>query len=150
MVPKELVSQVRLFEGLPESQLESIAELGQVLSFSKGEQIFVEGHKADRLYVLLEGKVMIRVNLTSRPDAITVAVINRPNDTFGWSAIVAPYHYTASAFCEEQCRTLTIPGFGLLELLKDDPISGIAVMRRVAEVIGSRLRNSRSALLKSL
>lgn len=150
MVPKEIVSQVGLFEGIPESQLEKIAEIGQVLSFTPGEQIFVEGHKADRLYVLLEGKVIIRVHLTSRPDAVTVAVINRPNDTFGWSAIVAPYHYTASAISEEQSRTLAIPGLGLLEVLKDDPISGIVVMRRVAEVIGSRLRNSRSALLKSL
>lgn len=150
MVPKEIVSQVDLFEGLPESQLESIAELGQVLSFSQGNYIFEEGHKADRLYILLEGKVRIHVHLTSRPETITVAVVNQRNDPFGWSAIVAPYHYTASAICDEQSRTLAITGLDLLEVLKDDPVAGITVMRRVAEVISSRLRNSRTALLKTL
>jgi CRP-like cAMP-binding protein len=141
---------VGLFGGLPESQLAKIAGFCKEMSFQQGERIFDEGEKAERLYILIEGKVSIRVHLTSRPETVTVAVIEGSYNSFGWSGVVAPYHYTAAAFCETDSRVLVLPGIELMEVLKEDPASGITVMRRVAEIIGSRLKNSRAALLKSL
>jgi CRP-like cAMP-binding protein len=81
---------------------------------------------------------------------LTVSVINQAHQSFGWSGIVSPYHFTASARCETDCRVLAIPGQKLFEILKEDPESGFHVMCKISEMISSRLRSSRQVLLKSL
>lgn len=144
------LSDVGLFKDLPDELLSRIASMSEEFSRSSGETIFQEGDEADRLHILLEGKVSIRVHLTSRPASVAVAILNQPYMTFGWSGIVSPYRYTASAMCEEDCRLIAIPGGELIAALEQYPESGFLVMRRVSEIISSRLRNSRLVLLKSL
>ena len=146
----QLLSEVDLFEDLPDEQIAAIAEICEEVTHSKGEMIFDEGERAGKLYILMEGRVSIRMRLTTRPQSITVSVLNSAPQSFGWSGVVAPYFYTAFALCEEDCRLLTLPGQKLIEVLRQEPVSGFEVMRRISEVISSRLRNSRMVLLKSL
>lgn len=144
------LAEFPLFRNLPDSLLEKITALGNELSFSQGETIFREGEGADKLHFLLEGDVLLKVKLTSRPESITVSAVSQRFESFGWSGIVPPYHYTASAVCETDCRVLTIPGESFMKLLNENPEAGFAVMRRLTELVSSRLRNSRQALLKTL
>jgi CRP-like cAMP-binding protein len=64
--------------------------------------------------------------------------------------VVAPYHYTSSAECDEDAQLLIIPAGSFMNLLEKDPASGFIVMQRITEIIADRLRNSRQALLKTL
>ena len=144
------LSEFALFRNLPEELLEKVAALGEEMSFSQGDSIFREGEKADKLHFLLEGEIVLKVKLTSRPENITVSAVSQQYESFGWSGIVPPYHYTASAICEADCKVLTIPGEGFMKLLNDNPAAGFTVMQRLTELIASRLRNSRQALLKTL
>ena len=144
------LSEFALFRNLPEELLEKVAKLGEEATFSEGESIFREGEQADKLHFLLEGKLVLKVKLTSRPESITVSAVSQQYESFGWSGIVPPYHYTASAICEVDCKVLMIPGDSFMELLKDNPAAGFVVMQRLTELIASRLRNSRQALLKTL
>jgi CRP-like cAMP-binding protein len=139
-----------LFRNLPEDLLDKIAALGKEISFSQGDTIFREGEGADKLHFLLAGDILLKVKLTSRPESITVSAVSQKFESFGWSGIVPPYYYTASAVCETDCRVLTIPGDSFMELLEENPSAGFAVMRRLTELVSSRLRNSRQALLKTL
>jgi CRP/FNR family cyclic AMP-dependent transcriptional regulator len=150
MVSNQMLSQIDLFEGLPEKQLEAIGKISEETTRQRGELIFQEAMKAENLYVLLEGKVAIRLQISSKPQSITVSVINSSNQSFGWSGMVAPYHYTASALCESDCRLLVIDGQKLIQVLKQDPRSGFIVMERISEIISNRLRNSRMVLLKAM
>ena len=150
MVNPQELSTVGLFDGIPDEQLAKIVDIAEEMHFSQGELIFREGTKAKHIYVLLDGKVAIRVHLTSRPESLTVSVINKAYHSFGWSGIVPPYHFTATALCESDCRLLVIPGQELLKILRDDPESGFHVMCKISEMISSRLRSSRQVLLKSL
>ena len=43
-----------------------------------------------------------------------------------------------------------LDGEELMQVLEDDPALGFIVMRRIAEVLSSRARNTRHALLKTL
>jgi len=144
------LAEFPLFRNLPEALLDKIAALGEELSFSKGDAIFREGEQADKLHFLLEGDLLLKVKLTSRPESITVSAVSQRFESFGWSGIVPPYHYTASAVCETDCRILTFPGESFMKLLEANPASGFAVMQRLTELVSSRLRNSRQALLKTL
>ncbi|MFM8369603.1 MAG: cyclic nucleotide-binding domain-containing protein, partial [Chloroflexota bacterium] len=97
MISTETLSQFSLFNGLPESLLKEIAAISNEVTANKGEFIFREGEKADKLHFLLHGSVALRVKLTSRPESVTVSFVSSPYQSFGWSGVVAPNHYTSSA-----------------------------------------------------
>lgn len=150
MVTNASLAEFPLFRNLPKELLEKIDVMGEEQSFPQGETIFREGERADKLHFLLQGEVLLRVKLTSRPESITVSVVSQKFESFGWSGIVPPYHYTASAVCETDCKILTIPGVKFMKLLEENPEAGFAVMQRLIELVSNRLRNSRQVLLKTL
>jgi len=86
----------------------------------------------------------------SRPGSVTVSYVNQPYQCFGWSGIVPPHYYTATAFCEEESRILVAPAEAFMKTITASPADGLKIMQRVAELISNRLRNSREALLKTL
>jgi CRP-like cAMP-binding protein len=150
MISTETLSQFSLFNGLPESLLKEIAAISHEVAVKKGEFVFREGEKADKLHFLLNGSVALRVKLTSRPESVTVSFVSSPYQSFGWSGVVAPNHYTSSAECDEDSTLLIIPSDPFMKLLEKHPEHGFTVMRRIAEIIADRLRNSRQALLKTI
>ncbi len=150
MVTTETLSRLSLFEGLPQEDLEALTGLCQEVTCHRGEILFREGETAKKMYILLEGVVTIQVQLTSRPESITVGVINQPGQVVGWSGLVAPRHYTATAICQADSRLLSIEGDACMRLLEENPEMGFRIFRQIAEVISSRLRNTRVALLKTL
>jgi len=150
MISTDILSQFGLFQGLPASLLTEIAAISSEVSAQKGDFIFREGHKADKLHFLLSGSIALRVNLTSRPDSVTVSFISTPFQSFGWSGVVPPYHYTSSAECDEDSKLLIIPSEPFMQLLEKNPEAGFKVMQRITVIIADRLRNSRQALLKTI
>ena len=150
MITTDALSRFDLFKGLSESLLTEIAALSEEVSVKQGEFIFREGEKADKLHFLLNGSVALRVKLTSRPESVTVSFVSMPHQSFGWSGIVAPNHYTSSAECDEDSNLLIIPAVPFMKLLEANPESGFKVMQRIAETIADRLRNSRQALIKTM
>jgi len=150
MISTDTLSQFSLFNGLPESLLKEIAVISSELSANKGEFVFHEGDTADKLHFLLNGSVALRVKLTSRPESVTVSFVSTPYQSFGWSGVVAPFHYTSSAECDEDSSLLIIPADPFMKLLEKNPEQGFMVMKRIAELIADRLRNSRQALLKTI
>ena len=150
MTTRALLSEFTLFKDLPEELLDKVNTLCKEATFKAGDYIFREGDSADEMHFLVEGSVVLKVNLTSRPDSITVSAVNKKYESFGWSGIVAPFHYTASAVCETDCSVVAIQGAGFMKLISDNPSSGFIVMQRITELIASRLRTSRQALLKTL
>ena len=150
MITKELLANFDLFKGVPESVLEEVAKLCEEVFVQKDGYVFREGETANKLHLLVKGSIALRVNLTSRPESVTVSIVSRPNQTLGWSGVVAPNHYTASAFCEEDSHLVAIPADKFMQALEANPEVGFKVMLRITEIISDRLRNSRQALLKTL
>jgi CRP-like cAMP-binding protein len=150
MVSIEELSKVDLFAGLSNMKLERISTFCEYVEFDRGELLFREGDLAKKFFILLEGKVIIQIQLSSRPTTVSVGVINQLYQTLGWSSIVSPFFYTASGLCEENCRFIAVEGEGFVDVLEKDSEAGVVVFMRIAEVISNRLRNSRAVLLKSL
>ena len=146
----EVLRNVGLFEGASEEMLTKVAAIAEEKTFTLGEMIFEEGEKAEWVYILLDGKVRISIDLTSRPTYITVAMLDEPNLAFGWSGIVAPYRYTSTATCEVGTRVLAIRGIQFEEILDQETDCSCRVMKKLAELISSRLRNSRMVLLRTM
>ena len=150
MISLQELAQFPLFTGLSEPSLARLAEHSEEIHCPQGSTLFHEGDEATRFYVLLEGEVDLRVHLSSRPEFVTVAAIQQAGDALGWSGLVPPHHYTASAVCQKDSRLLAFDGRAFMVELEQDPEAGFIIMRRVAEIIAGRLRNARVALLRTL
>ena len=150
MVSRDMLSKINLFEGIPEECIAAIAEISEEITYQQGATVFLEASRAEHMHILLDGEVNLQVSLTSRSDYVTVAVINVPYVSFGWSGVVPPYIYTSSAICEKDCRVLAIQGEKMIRVLKNEPEFGLIVMQRISELISRRLTSSRIALLKTL
>jgi CRP-like cAMP-binding protein len=150
MITPEMLADFDLFKEVSRTALTEIAAISETVKVAKDDFVFREGEKADKLHLLISGSIALRVNLTSRPESVTVSFVNRPHQTLGWSGVVAPNHYTASALCEEDTELLVIPSDKFLQILDKHPEAGYKVMLRITQIISDRLRNSRQALLKTL
>jgi CRP-like cAMP-binding protein len=148
MVSVKDLSNLSLFEGVPEDCLAELAPKFEEISFKAGENIFCEGCEADKLYILLEGYVSLWMKLTSRPENLVLGAINKYGQSFGWSVIIQAAHYTASADAKEDSRMLAINGEDFREFLEIDKEVGFDVAMRMLEVVSSRLRYYR-VLLKT-
>jgi len=150
MITSGTLADFELFRDVSKEALGKIATICETVHVKKGDFVFKEGGVADKLHLLISGSIALRVNLTSRPDSVTVSFINRPHQTLGWSGVVSPNHYTASAACEEDCELVAIPSEKFLRILDQHPEDGYKIMLRITQIISDRLRNSRQALLKTL
>lgn len=150
MVTKETLANFDLFKGVPADVLDEVAKLCEDVFVTKDGYVFREGERADKLHLLVKGSIALRVNLTSRPDFVTVSIVSRPHQTLGWSGVVSPNHYTASAFCEEDSHLIAIPSDKFMHVMESHPEAGFKIALRIAEIISDRLRNSRQALLKTM
>jgi len=150
MVTSEMLAGFDLFKGVSKDVLEEIAGISETIKLEKDSVVFHEGDDADKLHLLISGSIALRVKLTSRPDSVTVSFLNIPHQTLGWSGVVAPNHYTASAHCEEDTELVVIPSSKFMEILDRNTDAGYKIMLRITQIISDRLRNSRQALLKTI
>ena len=148
MVTAKELSELSLFEGIPEEKLESIAPKWEKISAKAGDNLFCEGCEADKFYILLEGNVTLSMKLTSRPENLVLGVINKYGQSFGWSVVVSGKHYTASADAKEDSRIISINGKDLKEFLQSDSEIGFVITSRMVEIVSGRLRYYR-VLLKT-
>jgi len=150
MITAKMLAEFDLFSNTSDEALGEIAAICETVKFPSGSYVFKEGETADKLHLLISGSIALRVNLTSRPDSVTVSFVSRPHQTLGWSGVVSPNHYTASAYCEEDAELIVIPSDKFLRILEKYPQTGYQVMLRITQIISDRLRNSRQALLKTI
>jgi len=138
-----------IFKGLSIEELGVIAELTEIKKVPKGEALFREKDYAKHVFILLKGKVRIQVQLSSKPENIAITVLTQPGQLIGWSGLVPEQYYTAAAICQEETELITIEGTELMSALERDPVMGFKVMRKISEVISSRLRNIQRTVLKT-
>jgi CRP-like cAMP-binding protein len=145
---KETLASLPLFRGLDPQDLSLLSERLQTDSFSDDEIIFGQGDRADRLYVLISGKVAIQFK-PEDGDTITVTEI-KEGGVFGWSSALGRQTYTSCAVCLEESEALSMVGDELRELCATHPETGIIILERLAEVIASRLRNAHAHVVEML
>lgn len=150
MLTPEMLAEFDLFKDVSRETVQEVAAISEIVKVKKDDFVFREGEVADKLHLLVSGSIALRVNLTSRPDSVTVSFVNRPHQTLGWSGVVTPNHYTASALCEEDSELVAIPSEKFMQILDGHPKDGFKIMLRITTIISDRLRNSRQALLKTL
>lgn len=147
MVTVQHLKEFELFKGLTDSDLQKIVELCHLHTLHKGDRILEEGTRATNLHICSSGKVDI-VTWVKKPWNKYVTVHQaQAGEVFGWSALVAPYNYSASAICAEDGEEIRIQGAHLLALFQQHPHMGYTIMENLAADIGARLIQMRQSLI---
>jgi CRP-like cAMP-binding protein len=150
MTIKGMIKSIALLESLTDEQIEEMEGYSEVVNFKKGEKLFQVGHMAKNIFILLDGKVSIQVQLSSRPENMSIVVLQKLGQLVGWSGLMGGSHYTANGVCLEDSQLLKIDGQQFLQTLDNNPETGLSVMYAIAAVISQRLRNLQSVVLKTI
>jgi CRP-like cAMP-binding protein len=137
------------FLGLSTESLQRLTEIANVRFIDAGEKIFSEGEKNPFLYVILEGKVRLESFVPGRGSLpyLTAETL----DVIGWSSLTPVVRQkTGTAVAVEPTRLLSFHADELMDLCEKDCDLGFVIMRRLANIIASRLLNHRLHLLELL
>ena len=146
MLSESVLKGFELFNGLDDSQLSEIAKLCHIHTLEEDHLIFKEGNRAENIHLCRSGKVDITI-WTREPwnKSIVVHRVGQ-GELFGWSALVAPYTYTASAECVELGEEIRITGHELLNMMDKHPSVGYRIMTNLDTDISARLMQTRKKL----
>lgn len=147
MVTADILKEFELFKGIPDDSLAALTKLCHAHSMREGDRIFAEGARAKDIHLCRSGKVDILI-WVREPWNKNIAVHRAvPGELFGWSALVAPYNYTASADCVESGEEILINGSELLTFFSQSPIVGYEVMANLGANVSARLTQTRQRLV---
>ncbi|MGI9321790.1 MAG: cyclic nucleotide-binding domain-containing protein, partial [Thiogranum sp.] len=149
MVSIDLLKGLPFFRGLRRGVLQTLANSAKVVELENNALVVHQHDRAIALYLLLSGSVQFLIEVEGS-GKLLVGVANEPGLIIGWSVFRAPYRYMTDVRCEGSCRLLRIPHHVIDALMDDDPVSGLALLRRVNQSLAIRLEMERERLLESV
>jgi CRP-like cAMP-binding protein len=135
------------FKGLPLEVLEMLASEAMPVEFKSGELIFKEGAVANRLYLILSGKVVLESLTDSEHEPVTIDTIG-PGGLLGWSWLFPPYYWVFDARAAAPVKAIFFYGTRLREQCEINHELGYELMKRFSSVMVDRLQATRRCLAR--
>ena len=129
---------VDIFQELTDWELQIVSQFVQEENLAEGSILTEEGEEADRLFILEQGAVALRARGGEQYNITT------PWKIVGWSFLVPPRRYTATATTIAPSKLLMIKSPDFHYLIHKEPKMGIKVMANLAQVVASRLPQLKS------
>lgn len=140
MISPETLRFYSLFAKQDSSMLTQIAMLAQELNVEAGHQLFFEGEVATKLFLIIEGSVVLTMNMGEMGEQnIEELEPLSKGEVIGWSSIVKPHIYKMGAYTNQTSRLIAFDGEKLRQLFENNPEFGYYFLQRLSEVIGARL-----------
>jgi hypothetical protein len=134
MIRIDRLKKVDILQRLTEWELQIIAQFFHEEKFASGLSLCQEGEKAHRLYILEQGAVAIH----SR--GWDPYVIDTPGRIVGWSFLVFPNLYTATAVTVAPSRLLIIESPDFYYFIHKEQEIGMKIMDNLTQVVAARLK----------
>jgi CRP-like cAMP-binding protein len=142
---EELIAAAPLFDGLRDDHLALIAGCGANDRFEAGAELFHEGGKADRFFLIRTGSVALELDAPGRGTLVIETL--QPGEVVGWSWLFEPYRWQFDARAREPTHVITFDGACLRGKCEAEHELGYQLMRRFAGSITERLQATRLQLL---
>ncbi|MEU9123254.1 cyclic nucleotide-binding domain-containing protein [Streptomyces sp. NPDC048506] len=134
-----------LLNVLPAEGRARLMQFADEVSFPAGTRIFEERGLADRFWIIRTGSVNLDIRVAGRRP--TVVEMLGHGDLLGWSWLVPPYAWRMGAEAFTPVRAYEFDATAVRALCDADPALGLAVTRRVLDVVARRLQATRLRLL---
>ncbi len=130
------------FLELDANQLERLSAIATLHELEQGEVLFKEGDREDFLFILLEGQVLLQLEAPGRGQLPFYTAESL--DVIGWSSMTPIVRQrTASAIATQRSLLIGLHSKLLQQLCDEDHDLGYVIMRRLANVVASRLLTTR-------
>ncbi|GAA0319916.1 cyclic nucleotide-binding domain-containing protein [Actinoallomurus spadix] len=144
-VPRSALAAHAFARGLPEDQVDRLAEVARYVQVPAGHRLFEEGRSADRFWLIQAGRVTLDLHIPGRGPVI-VETLGR-GTVLGWSWLFPPYAWRFGALAAEPVRAIALDARAVRVMCAEDPALGYELTRRFAAVMLDRLQNTRMRLL---
>jgi CRP/FNR family transcriptional regulator, dissimilatory nitrate respiration regulator len=129
------VSNVTLFQGLPEEQLAEVAGIAVEQRYKRGETLFLEATAATGFYTVVSGKVKIfKLSLDGKEQILHIF---GPGECFGEVPVFAGGNYPAHAEALEDTQALFFPRSKFVQLIYNEP----SLAMNMLAILSRRLRS---------
>ena len=134
MIQSARLRKVEIFQGLSDDELQIAAPFCQEENVPEGITLCEEGARAEKLFILENGAISIRFK-----KGVNYAV-QTPGKILGWSFLVPPNRYTASAVTITPSQLLVIKSPDFYDLVHRNTKIGLKIMDNLAQIVSSRLK----------
>lgn len=134
------------FADLTQVQLECLSGISTLRELEAGAVLFHEGDREDYLYVLLEGQVVLEVEVPTRGQVpvYTAEIL----DIIGWSSMTPIVRQrTASVRATKPSLLVGLNSKLLQQMCEEDHELGYVIMKRLANLVANRFLTTRLCLL---
>lgn len=145
---KAIVDMLRdhsVLASMTDWQRECLTACAQRSMFHAGNRIFHEQDPADRMWLIVEGRVVVDSPVPKRGHVVIDTL--GPGDVLGWSWMFAPYRWHFGAVALETTMTVELDGPQLRQLFQRDPALGLHFTERLIQVVAGRLQATRRRLI---
>jgi len=132
-------------EALSAHARDRLAAIAELHALDAGAVLVREGGDTERMGILLDGLLALRVTVAGRGRATLMTV--EPGDIFGWSAVVPPYRSTSTVVALQPSEVIAFDAERLRALLGEDDALAAAVYPRLLGCVSRRLVATRTQLL---
>jgi len=140
MAVVSMLKQVDLFRGLTHTQLQQIEQITHEELFASGETIFLQGDRADKMYIISTGQVEIIVK-NSEGNSDSVLFLGS-GQVVGEMTLVDEGRRSASVVAaEDNTRVYTIPNSDFTTLCEMNTDIGYIIMRNIAQDMSFKMRH---------
>ncbi len=113
------LSQVDLFAGLSQQQLQEVARIVSAKEHKRGELIFADGDDGIGFYIVISGKV--KVYKVSPDGKEQIMHIFGPGQPFAEVPVFEGSRYPANAEALDRCKLFFFPKKGFIKLIHENP-----------------------------
>jgi CRP/FNR family transcriptional regulator, cyclic AMP receptor protein len=140
----DLLRAQPFFDGLDDWQLERLAMHAQRSMFHAGNRVFREGDPADRMWLIVSGRVDIITDVPGRGEVVVDTL--GPGAVLGWSWLMPPHRWRFGATAIETTHTVELDGSSVRQLCHNDPSVGLPLALGIIRVVTDRLQATRRRL----
>jgi CRP/FNR family transcriptional regulator, cyclic AMP receptor protein len=136
------LKSIGILSELNDQMLKKVGDKARILKVNAGEYVFKEGDKAENLYSVVEGKIVLEVLLNSSTNLKIKEIV--PTRSFGISSMVETEvrHCVSHAKATEDSRLLVWKASDLEDLFQSDHNLGYLLTKKVAKVLKDRLQST--------
>ena len=139
------LKEIKLLSEFDDPVLQKIMTFSEIKEYKVKEVIIEEHQELSELYVLVEGRVILGINVPKK-GRINLNTIH-PGQLFSWSALFPPYISTAFAVATHPVKVLAIKSAQLKKMFDDDPPFGLKFMNIISHTLSQRLADTRLQLV---
>jgi CRP-like cAMP-binding protein len=146
----ERFHQIPIFSNLQGQEVGRVLDITEEVVFPKGESIFSPGDPNDGFYIILDGRVDIRIkNEEVTADPTTIATLSN-RSVFGEMSFLGKRNRSAWAVALEESRLNKVDGMQFQLMLDQGDVAAYKVIHNFAILIAGRLRRVEDELLAAL